>query len=87
MGRCPFHHPVDRIGEGLNAERGQVGIRLKKLMNDGEGAEVVKLIDYRTVRTVASLMLQEMNWLIDTIHSNQNGLEVDQSCRAEGDSA
>ena len=64
-----------------------MGIRLKKLMNDGEGAEVVKLIDYRTVRTVASLMLQEMNWLIDTIHSNQNGLEEDRSYRAEEGSA
>lgn len=87
MGRYPFHHLVGRTGEGLNAERGQVGIRLKKLMNDGEGAEVVKLIDYRTVRTAASLMQQEMNWLIDTIHSNQNGLEGDQSYRAEEGSA
>lgn len=87
MERCPFHHLVDRIGEGLNAERGQVDTRRKKLMNDGEGAEVVKLIDYRTVRTVASLSLQEMNWLIDTIHSNQNGLEGDRSYRAEEGSA
>lgn len=62
-------------------------IRLKKSRNDEGGEEVVKLIDYRTVRTVASLMLQETNWLIDTIHSNQNGLEEDQSYRAEGDSA
>jgi len=64
-----------------------VGIPLKKSKNDGGGEEVVKLVDYRTVRTVASLMLQETNWLIDTIHSSQNGLEEDQSCRAEGDSA
>ena len=87
MGRCPFHHLVGRIGESLNAERGQVDIRLKKSRNDEGGEEVVKLIDYRTVRTVASLMLQETNWLIDTIHWSQNGLEVDRSCRAEGDSA
>ena len=58
-------------------------IRLKKSRNDEGGEEVVKLIDYRTVRTAASLMQQEMNWLIDTIHSSQNGLEGDQSYRAE----
>jgi hypothetical protein len=37
-------------------ERALVGIQQKKLRNGGEGEVVVKLIDYRTIRTVASLM-------------------------------
>jgi hypothetical protein len=67
-------------------ERALVGIRQKKLRNDVGGEEVVKPIDYRTIRTVASLMLRGMNWLIGTIHSSRNELE-EHSYRVEEGSA